>query len=71
LIELLAGIRPDVDFASEKNLTADAILDSFDIVTIGSELNEAYNISIGVTDLLPENFNSVEDILALIERKQQ
>ena len=71
LIKLLSEIRPDVDFASETNLATDGILDSFDIVTIGSELNETYNISIGVTDLLPENFDSAEAILELIRRKQQ
>ena len=71
LIELLSKIRPDVDFTAEKSLTTDGILDSFDIVAIVSDLNDTYNISIGVTDLLPENFDTVEAIFALVQRKRQ
>lgn len=69
LLELLSEIRPDVDFATTANLVTDSILDSFEIVAIVSEINDAFNISIGVTDLLPENFDSAEAIYELILRK--
>jgi acyl carrier protein len=68
IIEILDSIRPDVDFANEKKLIDDGLLDSFDIVSIISELNDEYNISIRVTELKPENFNSVEAILNLVEK---
>lgn len=68
LIELLNGCCPDVDFNEEKSLIDDNILSSLDIVMIVGELNEAYDISISVDDLIPENFNSAEAIWALIER---
>ena len=69
LIKLLSGIRSDVDFASEKKLASDGILGSFDIVAIVSEINDVYGVSIGVMDLLPENFDSVEAMYALIQRQ--
>jgi D-alanine--poly(phosphoribitol) ligase subunit 2 len=69
ILEILADIRPDIDFAQEKLLVADGILDSFDIVSIISELNDAFDINIRVNDLKPENFNSVEAIEALVKRK--
>jgi D-alanine--poly(phosphoribitol) ligase subunit 2 len=68
IIEILDSIRPDVDFANEKKLIDDGLLDSFDIVSIISELNDEYNISIRVTELKPENFNSIEAILNLVEK---
>lgn len=68
IIEILDSIRPDVDFVNEKKLIDDGLLDSFDIVSIISELNDEYNISIRVTELKPENFNSVEAILNLVEK---
>lgn len=68
LLEILDSIRPDVDFENEKKLIDDGLLDSFDIVSIISELNDEYNISIRVTELKPENFNSVEAILNLVEK---
>jgi len=71
LIELLSNIRPDVDFSTAKNLTTDGLLDSFDIVAIVSDLNAAYSISIGVIDLVPENFDSVEAIFKLVQEKMK
>lgn len=65
LLEILGSIRPDVDFESENALVDEGILDSFDIVSIISELNDEYNIAIRVTELKPENFNSAESILKM------
>ena len=61
-------IRPDVDFINEKKLIDDGILDSFDIISIVNELNEHYDIEIDVDDLEPDNFNTVEAMLELIEK---
>lgn len=69
LIEILKGIRPDIDIEN-KSLVDDGILDSFDIVTLVSELIDAYGVELSVEDILPENFNSVEAMHALIESKK-
>lgn len=68
LLEILETCCPDVDFAHETALIDDGILTSLDIVMIVGELNDAYDISITVDELEPENFNSAEAILALVER---
>lgn len=70
LIEILKSVRPDVDFESEDALIDDEILSSFDIIAMVSEINVQYGIEIRVDDLLPENFNSVDAILELIERME-
>ncbi len=70
LIELLKRVRPDVDFENEDALIDDELLSSFDIISIVSEINNEYSIEIQVDDLLPENFNSVEAILDLIEEME-
>lgn len=70
LLEILSDIRPDVDFSKEEKLIDNAILDSFDIVSIISVLNDEYNIAIRVTELGPENFNSASAILKMVERLQ-
>lgn len=70
LIEILKSIRPDVDFTMEDALIDDEILSSFDIIAMVSEINVEYGIEIQVDDLLPENFNSAEAILELIEKMQ-
>ena len=71
VLSIVEEIRPDVDFAEETALIDDGVLDSFDIVSIISDLNDEYEINIRVHDLTPENFNSVESIVKLVEHKRQ
>lgn len=66
LMQILQEIRPDVDFENETALIDDGILDSFDVVSIISELDDAFNVQIRITELDPENFNSAESIWNLI-----
>lgn len=70
ILEILSEVRPDVDFENEKLLIDDGILDSFDIITIVSEFNEAFDVDIDVEDLEPENFNTIEAMKELIDRLQ-
>lgn len=70
LMRILTDLRPDVDFEGEEQLIDGEVLDSFDIISLVGELNEAFDVEIGVEDLLPENFNSAKAMLALIERLQ-
>ena len=70
LLRIMSEIRPDVDFATATKLIDDDILDSFDIISMVSEINETFGIEINVNDLLPENFNSAEALYALIQKLQ-
>jgi acyl carrier protein len=67
LLEILKGIRPDVEFANETSLIDDGILDSFDVVSIISELDDAFDVQIRINELDPENFNSAEAIWKLVQ----
>ena len=68
LKEILEGIRPDIDFDKEKKLIDDGILDSIDIIGMITEINDNFDLDINVQYLLPENFNSIEAIYALIQK---
>lgn len=46
LIELLEEIQPDADFENCDTLIDDGILDSFAILSIVSELQDTYDITI-------------------------
>lgn len=70
LREILMEVRPDIDFDNETELIDGGILESMDIVAIVGEIKEAFDVTIGIEQLIPENFNSEEAILALIERLQ-
>lgn len=66
LLKILAELRPDVDFEENKELVDSGELDSFDIVSLVGELCDEYDIEIGADEIVPENFNSVEAIWALV-----
>ena len=68
IIEILEEMHPDVDFEQEKKLIDKKILDSFDIVTLIAELSNAFDVSIPAEEIVPENFNSAQAILNMIER---
>ena len=70
LLALLEDIRPDVDFENEKKLIDGKVLDSFDIISIVQEMNDTFDIDINVEDLEPDNFNTVDAMIELIEKLQ-
>ena len=68
LLELLDDIKPTVDFRTCTGLIDDGYLDSFDILSIVSELNDAFGIEISPVDIVPENFNSAQALWNMVER---
>lgn len=70
LLAILQELKPGVDFEGNKHLIDDGILESLEIITLASELNDEFDIEITVADVLPENFNSIEAIWSMIERLQ-
>lgn len=68
LMEILEEICPDVDFAEEKALADDKILSSFDILSIISEISDAFDITLTPAEIIPENFNSAEALWDMICR---
>lgn len=65
---ILSQVRPEHDFTQSDDFLEDGLLDSFDLVTLVSELDAAYGISIDGMDIVPENFASVAAIEALLTR---
>ena len=68
IIEILQDLRPEYDFTQSKDFIADGYLDSFDIVSLVSSLEENYGILIDALDILPENFCSIEAIAEVVKK---
>ena len=68
IINALKKLHPDIDLETEVRLVDDGILDSMDIVLLVTALTAALGITIPAVDILPDNFNSVEALVALVER---
>lgn len=68
LLEILRDLHPEVDFETCEELIDSKILDSFDIVSIISEINDQFDITISAEHITPENFNSAQALYALIQK---
>ncbi len=68
IIEILKDVEEDVDYENETALVDNRILDSFDILSIISALNDEFDVSIPAKDVIPENFNSAAAMRDLIQR---
>lgn len=66
LLEILSELHPDVDFETCDTLIDDKILDSFDIVTIISEVSARMDVVITAEYIVPKYFNSAGALYDLI-----
>lgn len=72
VINILTELRPEFDFTQEGvNFIEEGMLDSFDMISLVSELDAQFGISIDGVDIVPENFGTIDDIVATIKRNQK
>ena len=67
---ILEEICPDVDFEKEKALFGDGLIESFDVIQILTELMDTFSVELDADDIEPENMNSLDAIVALVQSKQ-
>ena len=70
ILDILRQIREDVDFENEKELLTGEVLDSFDIISLISLLEEKLKIDIDLVDITDENFNSLDCMCEYLESKE-
>ena len=70
LLSALKEVRDDVDFEGQYGLVGEGVIDSLDLTQIIAALDEAFGIHIPAGEIEPENFNSVDDMLAMVRRYQ-
>lgn len=68
IIKILNELRPEFDFTQNVNFIEEGMLDSFDVVSLVSDLDSTFGISIDGVDILPENFATVEAIENLLKK---
>ena len=71
VIKILNGVHPGVDYETATDLIDARVLDSFDVVTLVGELMDEFGVQILAEHMLPVNFNSVDAIVALIEKLEE
>lgn len=65
---ILEELRPEFDFRTSKDFIEDGLLDSFDVISLVSELEDKFDVLIDALDILPENFSSVQAISDIVKK---
>ena len=68
LIDVINAALPEIDLNTNQRLVTDGVLSSLSFVIIFSEISDHYHIEIPFEDMTPDNFDTLDDILNLIER---
>jgi acyl carrier protein len=68
ILDILSKIRPEIDFRDSTDYLADGLLDSFDIVTLVSDLDSGFGICIPGTEITPDHFRNAESIAEIVNR---
>lgn len=68
IYEILADLHPEFDYHTSNDFIDDGMLDSFDIISLITSLEETYSIIIDAFDILPENFCSAEAIVNVVRK---
>lgn len=68
IYEILAQLRPEFDFRHSTDFIEEGLLDSFDIVSFVTELEDTFDCLIDALDIVPENFNTVENIIKVVQK---
>ena len=68
VLNLLSEEFPEIDFTASDALVDEGILDSLTITGIIGALSLEYGIVIPYEEIIPENFNSVAGLAAMVER---
>lgn len=71
LIEILEDIKDGVDYETATDLIDGHILSSLSIIALIAELEDEFDITIPAVEIIPDNFNSAEKMMAMIERLQE
>ena len=68
ILDLLGEIAEGIDFVTCTTLIDDGLLSSLDIIQLIGALNDEFDISIPATEIIPDNFNSVDAMAAMVKR---
>lgn len=65
---ILKTVKPAKDLEGIDNIIEGGYIDSFELMLLISTLCEEFGIEIGIDDIVPENFNSMDNIADMVDR---
>ncbi len=70
VIKILESLKSGVDFKTAEGIVTNKIIDSIDIASLISSLEDEFDVEIGMEYMENENFDSAEAIWEMIQELQ-
>ena len=67
IIDILTDHNDEADYEHEENIVDEGYIDSLSLTAIIIDLQEAFGVRIPPAKIIPENFNSVEAIMKMLQ----
>ena len=71
ILEMLEELKPGEDYSGSNSFVDDGLLDSFDIISLVSMLEEKYDVAVDGLDIIPAYFQNIETILNLVKKSRK
>ncbi len=68
ILEILAALRPEMDFETSEDFIEEGLIDSLDIVALMDTAEEEYGVVVPGEEIVSSHFKSVATIVDLINR---
>ncbi len=68
VLSIMNELMPTKDLTNVNDIIEGGYIDSFELVSLIAALSEHFNVEIDIEELTPQNFNSVDDIVSLLNR---
>lgn len=71
ILDILDELRPGFEWRGRTDLIDARELDSLTILALVAELEDAFDVAIPAVEIVPDNFNSVEGMWAMVSRLRE
>jgi acyl carrier protein len=66
ILDILQELHEDIDYEKEDKLVDNKLLDSFDLISLVTDLGDEFDVEITAKDFIAENFNSLDSLTNMI-----
>lgn len=71
VLEIFKEVKPNKNLENLTDIIEGGYIDSFELMLLIASLNDRFGIEISIDEIVPENFNSVEAIVNMVEYLKQ
>ena len=71
ILEILKSIKPTMNLENVTDIIDGGYLDSLGLMTLITEMCEKFDFDMDIDWITPDNFNSVEAMVSLVERMKK